>query len=796
MTTPSYHVTAAPPRFRLQTFGTLRLVQSAGETVLGDHGHQRRRLALLAVLAASGERGRSRDQLLALFWPEVPQARARHSLDQLLYALRTSLDDKLFTVDNAVRLNSALIQSDVGDFGDSLARGELESAIALYQGPFLDGFYLTNSPAFEQWMEAERARIERSYSDALERLAKSLENENPPAVAPLVHKLLDIDPLSSKHAINLIRALLNAGDHTAALRYAERYEALVARELGAGVGPAVAALVADVRARAKTESVVVRGEPLRPPPQSVAEPSLPTATAPAHTDAPTDNIAPRKFAVGRRVVLWSGTAVIALSALAIVAMRLRPRAAISAMSTTASSIAVLPLVNQSADPNDAPLADGLTGELIARLAQITGLRVIASTSVFAARNRGMDLRQIADTLHVARILEGSLQKTGSRLRVQVRLLDARDASTLWSNTYNRELRDVFAVEDDIARSVVSELGVRLGAGRNTSRRQPPRSVAAYELYVRGSDRTLIRNDSTVRMGAEMFRQAIALDSTYAPAWAGLARMYGRLAGSPTVRDRGRYRTLGDEAALKAIALDDSLGEGHAALGAVRMEAFDVVSAEPQLRLAISLDPGNPLFHQWLSSLLLWTGHPAEALAEAQRALELDPLAADARADVARALLGNDRCDEALAELAKLAGLRPPLLRVTPITAQCYVRQRRFPEAIALLRARAAGADAVGPLAQLGYVLALAGQKEEARLIRATLVERWRRNEIGAFWIALVSAGFDDPKETCSWLDRSIADLSLSGGSGNLAGYLMHGPMFENVRGDPCFEHIRERIHMR
>ena len=273
-------VTAAAPRFRLQTFGTLRLVHSEDQTVLGDHGHQRRRLALLAVLAASGERGRSRDQLLGLFWPEVPQARARHSLDQLLYALRTSLDENLFGGGNPVQLNAALINSDVGDFSDALARRDLESAIALYRGPFLDGFYLNDAPEFEQWMDAERRRIERTYTDALEHLAKSLEDANDPsAVAPLLHKLIDIDPVSSKHAVGLIRALMNAGDHTAALRYAERYEAIVERELGTGVGPAVAELVAEVRARATTDSIVMRGAPSRAPPQPVAESPLLAAHA-------------------------------------------------------------------------------------------------------------------------------------------------------------------------------------------------------------------------------------------------------------------------------------------------------------------------------------------------------------------------------------------------------------------------------------------------------------------------------------------------------------------------------------
>ena len=774
--------------------------------MLGDHGHQRRRLALLAVLAASGEHGRSRDQLLGLFWPEVSQARARHSLDQLLYELRTSLDGNLFTTGNPVHLNAARITSDVGDFSDAFALGDLGTAIALYQGPFLDGFYLSDAPAFEQWMDTERARVERNYTDALERLVKSLEDANDPsAVAALLQKLIDTEPLSSKHAIGLIRALMNAGDHASALRYAERYEALVARELGTSVGPAIAELVAEVRDRARTESVVVRGMPPRATTKRVGPSPVPVthaSPAPEPSNGATHEAEPltSRFALRQRAGLRYGTAMVALAALVVVAARLQPGAAGSAPFTrappiTAPSLAVLPLANHSADPRDATMADGMTEELIARLAQISGLRVVASTSVFALQNRGMDMRRIADALGVADVLEGGLQKSGSRLRVQVRLLDARDGSTRWSETYDRELRDVFAVEDDIARSVVRELGLRLGAATTAPlRRQATQNVAAYELYVRGSDRSLLRNDSSVRNGIELFRQAIALDSTYAGAWAGLGRLYIRMAGAVPARDRGRYFTLAEEAARKAVTLDDSLAEAHATLGRVRMAVFDFPSAEQELARAIALDPSRALPHQWMATLLLWTDRPAEALTHAERALELDPMSPDARAEVARALLHNDRCEEALAHLEKLFGLRPPLLRVTPIAVQCYARERRWSDAIALLRPRAERGEAPS-LAFFGFMLARSGQREEARRVRATLLARWQRRDVGAFWIALMSVGLGERKEACGWLDRSVADGSLTSGAGEPLD-IIRGPLFDDMRREPCYTRVRKRLFLR
>lgn len=795
-------VTAAAPRFRLQTFGTLRLVHSEDQTVLGDHGHQRRRLALLAVLAASGERGRSRDQLLGLFWPEVPQARARHSLDQLLYALRTSLDENLFGGGNPVQLNAALINSDVGDFSDALARRDLERAIALYRGPFLDGFYLNDAPEFEQWMDAERRRIERSYTDALEHLAKSLEDANDPsAVAPLLHKLIDIDPVSSKHAVGLIRALMNAGDHTAALRYAERYEEIVERELGTGVGPAVASLVAEVRARATTDSIVVRGAPLRAPALSGAEPPvLATRAAPIDKagDAALLDSEPltHRVAVRRLVVMRYGIAAIALAALAIVGLRVRARATesaptVTAASTSRASIAVLPLVNHSDDPRDATLADQMTEDLIAMLAKVGGLTVTASTSVFKLPT-GMDVRHIADTLSVAYVVEGSLQKSGSQLRVQIRLRNARDA-ILWSDTYDRQFRDVFAVEDDIAGSVVRELNVRIGSAAVVPRRrQPTQNVAAYEVYRHASDKVLLRSDSGRRIAMKLYQQAIALDSTYAAAWAGLGSMYG-LTHTPLAADRERDHALAEAALQKAISLDDSLPGAHVTLGHFRMGAGDLQSAEQEFARAVAIDPGFAGAHEAYVPLFLWMGRPADALAHGQRAVELDPLTAESHAELARALMGNDRCDEALAELGKLRDMKQPPLRVAPMAAECYAREGRWSEAIAVLRPRAERGE-TPPLALLGFMLGRSGQREQAQAVRATLLKGWQSGTVGAFWIAVVTAGLGDRAQACEWFERSVADHSFRATVGD-AHLIVIGPLFADVRRQPCFDKIRTRFSL-
>ena len=218
--------------YRLETFGTLALLGPSGGTVLGSNGHHRRRLALLAVLAAAGDRGRTRDQLLALFWPEASERRARHSLDQLLYALRSTIDESVFASRDPVRLDPAVIASDVGAFEAALERGDLASAAALYRGPFLDGFHLGDAPEIERWLDGERSRLEHRYGRALTRLAeRAAAADDHVAAVGWRRRLVDVDPLSAEHALALIRALRDAGDIESALRYAERYEAIVAEEL-------------------------------------------------------------------------------------------------------------------------------------------------------------------------------------------------------------------------------------------------------------------------------------------------------------------------------------------------------------------------------------------------------------------------------------------------------------------------------------------------------------------------------------------------------------------------------------
>lgn len=788
--TTSQEPPATTRQYRLATFGIPALIAPGGDTVLGTHGHHRRRLALLAVLAAAGERGRTRDQLLVLFWPEATQSRARHSLDQLLYALRGSLGESVFASVNPVRLNPELVVSDVTAFNAAVEHDDLEAAVRLYRGPFLDGFYLDDGPEFEQWLETERARLAASHASALERLARKAEAARDWQNAVSCWQRLTVgDGISSKYAAGLVRSLVGSGDQAAALRFAERYEAIVAAEFGLNDPAAAAALIAEVRAMAKFAAPPGSPEPAARPAVSGAGPSVASvANLPRDSAALPPNGLDARPARRR----WRSTYVIGLAAAAVILggvayLQSRARARVAPVGGE-RSIAVLPLANVSRDAKDVPIADGLTEELVGVLAQLRGVRVAARTSAGAFRNSDLDVRRIGDSLRVDYVLEGSVQKAGDRIRVQVRLVDTQTGASRWSETYDRELRDVFAVQSDIAGAVARELNATLGGDSRAMRRTvPTRNPAAYELYLRGNDPATTRGDSASRAGLEYFRQALALDSQYAAAHAGLARLIlTRLnSGFDSTARRRDVLAAAEAAAARAIALDPTLPDGHLALAGVRRSRNDFAGAEVEIRRAIALDPTNPRFHEWLVQDYASTGHPVEALAEARRAVALDPLSPNAIAELGHALLANDRCDEALAELGKLRSLRPPLLRAGEYAAQCYVRKRMWAEAIAEVQRNAPSAG-LRAQAFLGFLYARSGQPDRARPILAKLLARAQRVDGAALDVAMVYAGLGDTDQAFDWLDRAVREGSL-----DVAG--RHNVILDALAPDPRVEAFRQRL---
>ncbi|HEX7021766.1 MAG TPA: hypothetical protein VF171_02840, partial [Trueperaceae bacterium] len=482
----------------------------------------------------------------------------------------------------------------------------------------------------------------------------------------------------------------------------------------------------------------------------------------------------------RRSLVAAGLAAVVLAGTALGAGYLgRERSAAGAGAPSGPSVAILPVVNLSQESGDASLADGMTEELIAVLSQGRTLRVVASTSVRALQSRGLEVRQLAESLHVSHVLESGIQKVGTKLRMHVRLVDAENSSTRWSETYDRDIGDIFAIQDDIARAVAEELDVRLalGAGPAPERPRPTPSVAAYEWYLRGKQQELLRSSEGRSQGMDYLHRAIALDSSFAAAHAALVWLYLNMAGS-NPGDYPVWLERAEAAALKAVTLDSTLADAHSALGWSRIQA-DRSAAEASLLRAVALDPLVNRGYEGLARLYMFTRRPAKQLTAARLGLAADPYAVAANREMALALSNNGRCDEALQLLRPLKDLNPPAAVAGVIRGICYARMQKWPESLAELRwAEEAGARAA--LGLEGYVLATSGRHEEARALLADLLAGRKRSH-GAFGIALLYTGLRD-------YDRALEYLEISLHEGSLRVYIMD-PLFKDLHEDPRFARL-------
>ena len=299
---------------------------------------------------------------------------------------------------------------------------------------------------------------------------------------------------------------------------------------------------------------------------------------------------------------------------------------IPAAGVTQDSIAVLPFINMSADAENEFLADGITEEIINALAQLPQLHVVARSSAFSFKGKHVDLRTVGEQLNVRTVLEGSVRRAGNHLRITAQLVNAADGYHLWSERYDRELKDIFEIQDEIARSIAGKLKITLAGGRQQQLvKVGTENLEAYELYLKG--RALLPRRGPAVAYLDCFEQAVNLDPNYAQAWAGLADSYSVLGYSGLVRpDATMPKAI--EAAQRAVILDPALAEAHNALAiASLMGAWNKVEAEREFLRALQLNPRYVQARDWYAMyyLMFSEGRMAEAMAEAKLALEFDPL---------------------------------------------------------------------------------------------------------------------------------------------------------------------------
>lgn len=379
------------------------------------------------------------------------------------------------------------------------------------------------------------------------------------------------------------------------------------------------------------------------------------------------------------------------------------------------SIAVLPFANLSPDPENEYFSDGLTEELINSLTKIEGLRVASRTSAFAWKGKQENIRKIGQQLNVETVLEGSVRKAGNRLRITAQLVNIADDSHLWSERYDREMEDVFAVQDEIARAIVDALKIKLASDKKHQIVKPPtESIEAYNLYLQGRFHWNKRSKEGFERAIQYFGQALQIDPTYARAYAGLADCYTLLASYGHLNPQEGFPKA-REAARKALDLDETLAEAHASLAAIKLNyEQDLEGARKEIERAIVLNPHHATAHHWHAATLAGLGRTDEAVAAIQRALELDPLSAIMRVTAGEVFQLAGRWQEAEEHLQKALELNPHLIGAYIALVRIYWLSGNWQQAEhALRRAIALAPDDSRPhLAYAGH-LAYLGRLSEA-----------------------------------------------------------------------------------
>jgi len=458
---------------------------------------------------------------------------------------------------------------------------------------------------------------------------------------------------------------------------------------------------------------------------------------------------------------------------------------------SAKSIAVLPFDNLSRDPDNAYFCEGVQDEILTRLAKVADLKVISRTSTQHFKSAPDNLPQIAKQLGVAHIVEGSVQKAGDSVRVNVQLINAMTDAHLWADTYDRKLTDIFAIESEIAKSVAENLKARLnGRAEEVLAARPTENPEAHELYLKGRYLWNRRNTASLRKAADYFQQAIDLDPNYALAYAGLADVHSILpiyAGTAPKNDVPKALA----AARKAVELDSNLAEAHTSLGNALLFNAQLQLAEQEFRRALELNPNYATAHQWLAECLQGQGRFPESLAENERAHELDPLSLIINASYASSLSGVGRYHDAVKQARKALELDPDLVPGHEILGQTYEEEGKLDEAIAEYHKANELTATPANFAMLAHAYAKTGRVTETRRILDKLSDLSTQEYVGAYPLAIVHLALGEKDEALRLLEQSFVerDILLQG----LFGSIKIDKRLDPLRNDPRFQKLIERF---
>lgn len=424
-------------------------------------------------------------------------------------------------------------------------------------------------------------------------------------------------------------------------------------------------------------------------------------------------------------------------------------------------IVVLPFENLSGIPDDEFFSDGITDEMIAQLGWLdpNRLGVIARTTAMQYKRSTKGVMQIGQELNVEYLLEGSIRRDAERVRITTQLVDVQSQTQLWTETYERELKDVLMLQRDVAMRISESLAGGVFSPILARAPIPSPTFAAYELVLRGRALRQQATEESTRQCISTFEEAIAIDANYAPAHAALADCY-RLLGAPgwEVAPPQELIPRAEEAVARALALDAELAEGHAVRGMIRFSYnWDLEGALRDLDRAIMLNPSYARAHQYRSAVLTTTGRFEDAVRSARKAFELDPLSPTESTTLGVRLYYARQYTEAIAQFERTIVTNPGFYVAHWGLGECYLQLGRLDEAIAQLRLAVERSDDSAYIrAWLAHGLATAGRRPEAEAIRADIVRLARERFVSPFLFALMASGFGEREATLDWLEKTYA----------------------------------------
>ena len=456
------------------------------------------------------------------------------------------------------------------------------------------------------------------------------------------------------------------------------------------------------------------------------------------------------------------------------------------------SLAVLPFVNASADPNTEYLSDGITESIINSLSPLPNLKVMSHSSVSRFKGQKVDAQEAGRRLNVQAVLTGRVAQRGANLSISAELVKVRDNTQIWGEHYDRKLADILAVQEEISRDITDKLRLKLsGEQKKSLAKRYTQNTEAYQEYLKGRYYWNKRTGESLKTAIEHFEKAIAKDPTFALAYAGLSDCYAVISDYTAVSPRESYPKA-KAAALKALEIDESLAEAHATLGLVKQSYdMDWAGAERDFKRALELNPGYANTRHWYAMYLAGVGRLDEALTEIKRAQELDPLSLIINANVGFILYHSRQYDHAIEQLRKTLAMDPNFAVAREYLGITYLQKSMYPEALKEAQTAVRLSEgAPGAMARLSRTYAAAGHTAEAQKILEDMKQRSRRGYFPPVAVAMVYIGLGDKDRAFEWLQKAVEERS-----GGPLLRIKVDPLLDPLRSDPRFTDLLRRMNL-